>query len=150
MRSYSDAASKCSEKNQRLCSKDELLSGICCGTGGNCDSDKCWTSTSELRFWVDDGCTRAGKHHVGSFQYKSYEAGVRCCSNDGTTCETPLLCQDNKMTYGDAILKCSEDSRRLCSRDELLSKICCGTGGNCDSYKIWTSTSDSGTYKSFI
>ena len=29
---------------------------------------------------------------------------------------------------------------RLCNRDELLTDICCGTGGNCDNHLIWTST----------
>ena len=95
-------------------------------------------------FWVGDGCASAGTPHDGSFQYKSYEAGVRCCSNDGTTCSTPLSCDDNKMPYGDAVSKCTEDHRRLCSKDELLRDICCGTGGNCDAYEIWTSTFNSG------
>ena len=96
-------------------------------------------------FWVDDGCTRSGTPHDGSFQYKPYEAGVRCCSNDGATCSTPLSCDNTKMSYVDAESKCFDDNRRLCSKADILSDICCGTGGNCDSYEVWTSTTDSGT-----
>ena len=97
------------------------------------------------KFWVDDGCASVGTSRDGSFQFKSYQAGVRCCSNDGTTCTTPLYCASNKMSYVDAVSKCSEASRRLCSRGELLSDICCGTGGYCDDHEVWTSTSDWGT-----
>ena len=51
------------------------------------------------QFWVEDGCTRDEININGSFQFKSYHAGVRCCSNDGQTCTTPLGCADNKMSY---------------------------------------------------
>ena len=105
-----------------------------------------------IGFWVEDGCASdTWGVHDGSFQDKSYEAGVRCCSNDGTTCSSPLTCYRNGiavttsfLSYEDAVSKCSEDNRRLCSKDELISGICCGTGGGCDGFEIWTSTSDSG------
>jgi len=29
---------------------------------------------------------------------------------------------------------------RLCTKDELFTEICCGTGGQCDNYQVWTST----------
>ena len=93
-------------------------------------------------FWVDDGCPSGGTSHDGSFQDKSYEAGVRCCSNDGTDCDTFLDCNDNKMSYVDAESECSNENRRLCSKAEMLSGICCGTGGSCDSYEVWTSTAN--------
>ena len=106
-------------------------------------------SIGEENFWVDDGCKGTGTSHDGSFHDQSYQAGVRCCSNDGSTCTTPedFSCKDDEMlSYGEAVSKCS-DNGRLCSKDELLSGICCGTGGGCDSYEVWTSTSESGNGK---
>ena len=45
------------------------------------------------------------------------------------------------MNYSDAEETCANNGMRLCTKDELLSDICCGTGGSCDNYLIWTSTS---------
>ena len=78
------------------------------------------------------------------FQLKSYNAGVRCCENDGSTCYTYLQCGDNYMTYDNAALHCAENGGRLCTKVELLNDICCGTGGSCDNYAVWTSTSEAG------
>ena len=50
------------------------------------------------------------------------------------------------MSFDNAALKCQEMGLRLCTKDELLGGVCCGTGGSCDSYLIWTSTSESGSY----
>ena len=33
---------------------------------------------------------------------------------------------------------------RVCTKDELLSEICCNTGGNCDNHPVWTSTLEPG------
>ena len=92
------------------------------------------------KIWVDDGCTTSGTLVQGSFKLQSYKAAVRCCSNNGASCTTPLHCQHNKMTYADAVKKCSKDGRRLCTKDELNSGMCCGRGGMCDFYEVWTST----------
>ena len=43
--SFHDASSNCSEYGRRLCTKKELLGGLCCDTGGNCDYHEVWTST---------------------------------------------------------------------------------------------------------
>ena len=44
------------------------------------------------------------------------------------------------MNYSDAEETCANNGMRLCTKDELLTDICCGTGGSCDNYLIWTST----------
>ena len=44
------------------------------------------------------------------------------------------------MTFDDAVAMCEGNNGRLCTKEELLSDICCGTGGSCDSYAVWTST----------
>merc|ERR1712038_2230250 len=139
----------------RLCTMDELLSDICCGTGGNCDSLAVWTSTSEeVEYYVDDGChseKRTPDDVVGFYQSESSTAFVRCCSIDAagsTDCETVSNCNDSRdlVTFADAETECAAKGMRLCTMDELLSDICCGTGGNCDSLAVWTSTSEEVEY----
>ena len=44
---YADAETKCTDIGMRLCTWDELLTDFCCGTGGGCDSELVWTSTTE-------------------------------------------------------------------------------------------------------
>ena len=43
--SYDDAVATCAENNQRLCTKEELVGGVCCGVEGDCDHYTVWTST---------------------------------------------------------------------------------------------------------
>ena len=103
----------------------------------------------EDKFYVDHGCPTISQSIDGSFRPKSYLAGVRCCQADGKRCLTPNSCSENLTSYDEAISKCEEyntnnvtsnDTMRLCTKTELLSTICCGTGGNCDKYEVWTST----------
>ena len=103
------------------------------------------------RFYVDDGChtEKSGKKSGGkddynaTFELSSFEAGVRCCSMDGTTCDTFSKCP-GKSTYCDAVRECEEKKMRVCTKDELLSEICCDTGGQCDNHPVWTSTLEPG------
>jgi len=143
---FADAETECAAKGMRLCTMDELLSDICCGTGGNCDSLAVWTSTSEeVEYYVDDGChseKRTPDDVVGFYQSEDSTAYIRCCSTDGTTCSTESNCGNTNdlVTYADAETECAANGMRLCTKDELLTEICCGTGGMCDSYAVWTST----------
>merc|ERR1712223_1666049 len=164
---YAEAATKCATNGQRLCTKDELLSDVCCGTGGQCDSEGVWTSTwedsavststdsavttsepdtgEEIEYYVDDGCHSEGSNPddvVGFFQPESSTAFIRCCTTDGTGCSPESRCNnsDDLVTYADAEATCVVNGGRLCTKDELLTGICCGTGGQCDSYGVWTST----------
>merc|ERR1712020_667205 len=81
---------QCADKDYRLCTKEELMSDECCGTGGNCDSHLVWTSTL-AKYYVDDGCHDAEQEkrktddYAGVYQDANLKAGVRCCSNDGKT-----------------------------------------------------------------
>ena len=50
--SFDDATAICAEIDHRLCTKEELIGaeeqkGVCCGSGGSCDSEIVWTSTPE-------------------------------------------------------------------------------------------------------
>ena len=156
---YADAEAECATNGQRLCTKDELLTDICCGTGGQCDSAEVWTSTTpdqdtdttaptpEINYYVDDGCHSEGSTPddvVGFFQSEYSTAFVRCCSYDGTSCSTQSNCKDSNdlVTYADAELECATNGQRICTKDELLTDMCCGTGGQCDSAGVWTSTTD--------
>jgi hypothetical protein len=85
-------------------------------------------------------------------------AAIRCCSDDGTTCQTQdlpgsvmgqILGVDgaatghtqaciNSITFEEAEATCAEAGRRLCTVAELNSGICCGTGCWHDHRAIWT------------
>ena len=94
-------------------------------------------------YYVDEGCRRdAADDVVPAFQSKYSTAGVRCCSDDGTSCDTPtgFQCPSGNVAFEDAVALCEDNNGRLCSKEELLSDICCGTGGSCDNYAVWTST----------
>ena len=105
-------------------------------------------------FWVDDGCPKQGRVVEGSYEAISFQAGVRCCSDDGLQCITPGKCPKDKMSKDDAALTCAGlqayAGYRLCTKEELSNNVCCLSGGNCDSYQVWTSTPKSGTYCSWF
>ena len=102
----------------------------------------------ETNYYVDDGCHTEGSTPddvVGFYQSESSTAFVRCCSTDAagsTDCDTVSNCKDSSdlVTFADAETECAAQGMRLCTKDELLSEICCGTGGQCDSAGVWTST----------
>ena len=58
---HEDATRQCAEIGRVLCTKSQLLNGICCGRGGACDDNPVWTSTLQsngilllIDFLVDD------------------------------------------------------------------------------------------------
>ena len=138
-------------------------SEMCCVCGGGTfsgpviddtnDDDTTETSTGAttqddtVLYYVDDGCHSEDSSPddiVGFYQSKSSYAFVRCCYTRGaTSCSTISDCEDSGdlVTFEEAVQKCATDGQRLCTKDELLEEICCGTGGSCDSYGVWTSTS---------
>jgi len=92
------------------------------------------------RYWVDDGCTNDGDEFLGLFADEHENiAAARCCTDSGT-CTSPVSCPQS-LTFSEASDVCTSSGLRLCTRDELLSDVCCGAGGNCDNYLVWTSTS---------
>ena len=83
-------------------------------------------------------CTDATNDDVvGTFQPNSFEAGIRCCSDDKNICENENApcCKTQKgacpgvATHSEAEETCLKMEMRLCTKDELLDEICCKTGG---------------------
>lgn len=67
------------------------------------------------------------------------KAGVRCCSDDGTSCgsdDPPLTSCHSDKTYDQAEILCGVQGYRLCTTSEMDSH-CGGTGCNFDSAPIW-------------
>ena len=102
---------------------------------------------STEKYYVDDGCHDPNVEKikpddvVGFYQSENLKAGVRCCSMDGSKCETPGRCNGrNGITFSEAVDECTGMGLKLCTKEELLSEVCCATGGNCDSFAVWTST----------
>jgi hypothetical protein len=62
------------------------------------------------------------------------ERAVRCCSKDGTSCESNPC---NILTFSKAKEKCDEIGMRLCTEEELASGICCGSGCGFDKKLVW-------------
>ena len=99
---------------------------------------------------MDDGCHKETDYLkddvIGFYQDDGLYAFVQCCvdSNAGTECKTMSDCTDSTelVTYSDANSTCTDLGYRLCTKEELLEdpQICCGKGGGCDSYPVWTST----------
>ena len=89
--------------------------------------------------WVEDGCPRGGEQPLGMYRLKTDKACVRCCSSDGFPCSTPFNCgpKNQWITYNEAVSKCNEDGKRLCTKAELLNNVCCSSGGGGDSYLVW-------------
>ena len=99
----------------------------------------------ESSYYVDDGCHSENStpdDYAGFYQVESSLAYVRCCSDDGSTCETISNCGNSGQLRGyfQAEEECAAVGKRLCTMEELLTDICCGTGGGCDSDLVWTST----------
>jgi len=107
--------------------------------GATLDTQYMYVRQDPIQYWVDDGCVTGGRDKDGSFKKTTDLAGVRCCSDDGSTCETPGDCPAHNMPFDNAKQKCAQLGKRLCTKDQLLSGVCCGTGGMCDYDEIWTS-----------
>lgn len=105
------------------------------------------TPSTEKLYWMDDGCQsdQSDKPHRKDDVFGRYElsavpaAGVRCCSQNGSTCSSPNSCPQ-QLPFDQAKAVCTALGQRLCTKDELLTDMCCGTGGSCDHYAVWTST----------
>merc|ERR550534_2885894 len=107
------------------------------------------------KFWVDDGCHSEldGRSidYEGDFRPSNELHGVRCCSNDGRTCSTSFRCDsDTKLDHQQAKSYCAREGKRLCTRTEMESDMCCSTGGKCDTESVWTSTSASSAGKHWV
>ena len=52
---YDDAVKKCAAKGLMLCTKNQILRGVCCGARGGCDHYPVWTSTPQKQGGKYDG-----------------------------------------------------------------------------------------------
>jgi len=102
---------------------------------------------NEIFHYVADGCASGlGIPIIGHYETKNFKADTRCCSLDGQTCTTPNAtiphCGRNllKQTFEEASSICKSKKQRLCTDQELLTGVCCQTGGGCDESEVWTST----------
>ena len=103
------------------------------------------TSLSRYLFSVTHGGLASGCPQ-NSNGYQNYQedmssttqtGAVRCCSYDGGSCETETIgCFT--LTFSEAQQKCSDLGMRLCTKKELASKICCGTGCGFDIELVWS------------
>ena len=66
-------------------------------------------------------------------------ASVRCCTTDGSSCQSNVPGCTNAATYAEAEAICAAFGRRLCTPDEAT--LCCGTGCGHDNRMVWTSES---------
>ena len=65
-------------------------------------------------------------------------AGTMCCPIAGGACAGTCA---SASTWSTAVLSCALNGMRLCSKDELLSQVCCGQGDTtCDASAVWTLT----------
>ena len=75
-------------------------------------------------------------------------APVRCCSHDGSKCDSYIpkqpTCHEAK-TYNEAVKICKENQMRLCTVAELYGTgkqdgVCCTTGCWFDLHHIWANS----------
>lgn len=98
------------------------------------------------KVWIAEGCT---KEKAPSIDFKSAPkkikvdetASVRCCSSADrdAKCESKKVGCAKGKTYKEAKEVCAKHNMQLCTRQQLESQICCGSGCNFDSKLIWTS-----------
>ena len=75
---------------------------------------------------------------MGQWREEDEQYGVRCCSP--TECVTKLSCISNGVIYSKAVSICERNGYTLCTKAQILSEYCCGSGGDCNNRPVWTST----------
>lgn len=112
---------------------------------------------------TSDGCLTSnfenGENPTTAHNDPSATAAIRCCSMDGSSCQTQDLPGShmqqifgidgvyvgedqtciNSLTFSEAQDTCAEAGLRLCTVTELNAGTCCGTGCWHDHRAIWTS-----------
>ena len=58
----------------------------------------------------------------------------------GKNCFDEITSNTLQTNFEEAQQICSNQNMRLCTREELLERNCCGLEGGCDSRPIWTSS----------
>jgi len=101
--------------------------------GSNVGPSQPQTSATTIDVCVTGGTTPATCTDFGS------TASVRCCTTDGSSCQSNVPGCTNAATYAEAESICAAFGRRLCTPDEAT--LCCGTGCGHDNRMVWTSES---------
>ena len=93
-------------------------------------------------YWVDDACHSEDDPPpddvVGSWRPEDELHGVRCCTN--SKCVWGHSCEKVGKTYQEAVQICADRKKKLCTKEQLLSDMCCGQAGDCDNNAVWTLT----------
>ena len=92
------------------------------------------------KVWVGSTCKEKTKKKQEKFASLSSKYGKYCCPVSGglEDCDVDKDCPAGEGTFNDAVKDCDKNGRRLCTRDELQKRTCCGE--NCESRGFWTST----------
>lgn len=88
---------------------------------------------------VTDGCSKNGQANVVDACLEEVDlAGVRCCSYDASECTSHCPTGANQLySYTEAMQYCADAGKRLCSREELASEVCCDSGCGYDNEQVW-------------
>jgi len=115
-----------------------------------------YTTQSRRLAWTVDGCVGsdavAGEHPLSVNEDAGHTADVRCCSMDGSTCESQNLAGGEDfylegdlhstncvsgVSHAQAVAVCAAGGMRLCDSTEVQQ--CCGTGCWHNHHSIWVS-----------
>lgn len=146
---FLEAHDICAASGLRLCSLEEMQGGECCGTGCTHNHHAMWVRVVGSTV---DGCERDGnnEHPLTAHEDETHTADVRCCSMDGSTCESQNLeggvdCLRNGNVHSEGCVFdktlveaheiCSASGMRLCAPDEV--DACCSTGCWHNHHAIW-------------
>jgi len=97
-------------------------------------------SVGQVSYWAVDGCRTSGPPVEAQLLPADAAAAVRCCSQYGTVCESIQVGCLAERTYAEAESVCTSRGMRVCTRAELDTDLCCGTGCGFDNQLVWTST----------
>ena len=89
--------------------------------------------------WVGDRCKSNGQSPTGKFVPLSSYHDIYCCSLSGNNCNPENDCPNRIGTFAEAVMECKNRGLRLCTREELHKRACCGENCNSDGIKNqWT------------
>jgi len=109
------------------------------------EDDPCIKTRQIPLFFADDGCHTEPKgitpkdDIVPAFIDGRRLFGARCCKGE-KKCKTVKKCNENGVTYWDAVQACEDIGFTLCTHEEILTERCCNTGGQCDNRAVWILT----------
>lgn len=143
------------EDGELICGNVDDCGSMQCGDGGECvdlvndytcecnkgfelfEGEAAAGSGSESH-WAVGGCPWAGEAR-NQIKASTEIAAVRCCSQDGQSCQSEELgCKNGTVAEAKSI--CESKGLRLCSKVELQSNVCCDSGCNFDVKTTWTGT----------